>query len=55
VIVAVLLAIIGDNVGPARQSLRSVFAIPAACCVALAGFLAVYYLAHAMLFGTQIL
>jgi hypothetical protein len=55
VIVAMLLAIVGDNVAAARRSFRRVVAVPIAYCVALAGFLAVYYLAHTMLFGTRIL
>lgn len=55
VIIAVLLGIIGDNVAAPGQSLGHVFAAPTAYCFALAGFLIVYYVAHAMLFGTQIL
>jgi hypothetical protein len=53
--VAVLLAIIGDNAVPARQSLRRLIAAPIAYCIALAGFLAIYLFAHSMLFGTQVL
>jgi hypothetical protein len=55
VILAVLLAIIGDNVAAPRQFFRHVFAVPPAYCFALSGFLIVYYVAHAILFGTQIL
>jgi len=55
VILAVLLSIIGDNVAAPKQSLRRVFAAPTAYCIALAGFMVVYYVAHSMLFGTQIL
>jgi hypothetical protein len=54
-IVVVLLAIAGDKIAMARQSRRLVFAAPIAYCIALVGFLTVYYVAHAMLFGTQIL
>jgi len=54
-IVVVLLAIIGDNVRVATRLRRLALAAPIAYCVALAGFLAVYYVVHSMLFGTQII
>jgi hypothetical protein len=52
-IVVVLLAIIGDNVAVPRPR-RLALAAPIAYCVALAGFLAVYYVVHSVLFATRI-
>jgi hypothetical protein len=54
-IVVVLLAIVGDDVVIVQQSRRFAIAAPIAYCIALAGFLSVYYVVHAALFGTQIL
>ena len=54
-IVAVLLAIGADNAAATNQPRRFVLAAPAAYCVALAGFLTMYYVVHATLFGTKIL
>lgn len=54
-IIAVMLAVTGDSVAAARLPHRLTFAAPIAYCVALAGFVGAYYVAHAMLFGTQIL
>jgi hypothetical protein len=54
-IVVVLLAIIGDDVVMVKQTHRFTIAAPIAYFIALAGFLTIYYIAHAMFFGTQIL
>jgi hypothetical protein len=54
-IVVVLLAIIGDDAVVVQRTRRFAAAVPVAYCVALAGFLTVYYYVHAVLFGTQIL
>jgi hypothetical protein len=53
-IVVVLLAIIGDDVVTVTRPSWSRTAVPAAYCVALAGFLTIYYVVHALLFGTHI-
>jgi hypothetical protein len=54
-IVAVLLAIVGDNAALVQRTRRFAAVVPVAYCVALAGFLTAYYFAHAVLYGTQIL
>jgi hypothetical protein len=54
-IVAVLLAIIGDDVAMAQRTRRFAIVVPVAFCVALAGFLTTYYFVHAALYGTKIL
>jgi hypothetical protein len=54
-IVVVLLAIVGDDAAVVQRTRRFAAVIPVAYCVALAGFLTVYYYVHAVLFGTQIL
>jgi hypothetical protein len=54
-IVVVLLAIIGDNIATAKEVRRPVLAAPLAYCISLVGFLTIYYIGHAALFGTQIL
>jgi hypothetical protein len=54
-IVVVLLAIVGDDVIIEQRTRRFAIAAPVAYCIALAGFLAAYYVVHAALFGTQIL
>jgi hypothetical protein len=53
-IVVILLAIAADNAPAAKWSPRPAFA-PLAFCAALTAFLAVYYVAHAVLFHTQII
>ena len=56
-IVAVLLAIVADDAGTGVRRARwwrPVLLAPVSYSVALAGFLAVYYVAHAALFGTTI-
>jgi hypothetical protein len=53
-IVVILLAIVADDAPAALWSPRPAFA-PIAFCVALTAFLSVYYVAHAMLFHTQII
>jgi hypothetical protein len=51
-IVAVLMAIVGDNVSaPISNRLRALALAPACFAVALGGFLALYYAMHAALFG----
>jgi hypothetical protein len=52
-IVVVLLAIIADN-GGKPALVRFPWLVPFGYASALAGFLAVYYLAHALLFGTTV-
>lgn len=52
-IVVVLLAIIADNHSEAVK-LRHIWLAPIGYASALSGFLAIYYVAHAMLFGTSI-
>jgi hypothetical protein len=52
-IVVVLLAIVADNGGKAAL-VRYPWLVPAAYAGALSAFLAVYYAAHALLFGTSI-
>jgi hypothetical protein len=54
-IVIVLLAIIGDDLAMVQRTRRFAIAVPVAYCVALAGFLSIYYYLHSVLFGTQIL
>jgi hypothetical protein len=54
-IVAVLLAIVGDDVAMVQRTRRFAIVAPVAYCVALAGFLTAYYTVHAALYGTQIL
>jgi hypothetical protein len=54
-IIAVLLAIGADNVAVAKLSPRFALAAPAAFCIALAGFLTIYYIVHAALYGTSII
>jgi len=55
-IVAVLLAIVGDRVSaPAPRAVRALALAPACFGVALAAFLALYYVLHAALFGTAII
>lgn len=54
-IIAVLLAIGADNVAATKVPWRFALAAPAAYSIALAGFLTIYYIAHAALFGTNIL
>jgi hypothetical protein len=55
-IVAVLMAIVGDNVSaPISNRLRALALAPACFAVALGGFLALYYAMHAALFGTTII
>jgi hypothetical protein len=54
-IVVVLLAIIGDDAAMVQHTRRFAIVVPVAYCVALAGYLAAYYFAHSVLFGTQIL
>jgi hypothetical protein len=54
-IVAVLLAIVGDNVSaPVSNRVRTMALAPVCFAAALAGFLALYYVMHAALFGTAI-
>jgi hypothetical protein len=50
-IIAILLAVFADCDLRAR---RSPVIAPAWCAVAIAGFIAAYYIAHALLFGTAI-
>jgi hypothetical protein len=52
-IIVVLLAIIADDTAVTIK-LRQQLLAPAAYCVALAGFLAIYYGAHTVLFGARI-
>ena len=52
-IIVVLLAIIADDIAVTTK-LRQQLLTPAVYCVTLAGFLAVYYVAHTALFGTRI-
>ena len=54
-IVVVLLAIIADDIRLEQRTRAFAIAAPLAFCIALAGFLSAYYLAHAALFDTQIL
>jgi hypothetical protein len=55
-IVAVLMAIVGDNVSaPISNRLRALALAPACFAAALGGFLALYYAMHAALFGTTII
>jgi hypothetical protein len=55
-IIAVLLAIGADNFAATKRlPRRYAFAAPVAYCIALAGFLTMYYLVHATLFGTTVL
>jgi hypothetical protein len=55
-IIAVLLAIIGDNVSaPVVKRMRVLALAPACFVAALAGFLGLYYVMHAVLFGTAII
>jgi hypothetical protein len=53
-IVVVLLAIIGDDAVTVTRPRLARMTVPAAYCTALAGILAIYYVVHALLFGTQI-
>ena len=53
-IVVVLLAIVADNGGKRVEELRSSWMMPAAYASAMAFFLAIYYLGHAMLYGTSV-
>jgi hypothetical protein len=56
VIIVVLLAIVADN-APARErelKVRHPAYAPFAYCAALAVFLGIYYVAHSMLYGSQI-
>jgi hypothetical protein len=53
-IIVVLLAIAADDVAAVRSKLRNALLAPIGYCVALAGFLCAYYVAHTLLFGTQI-
>jgi hypothetical protein len=52
-IIVVLLAISADNVRVAEQRWNTLLA-PAAYCVALVAFLAIYYLSHAAIFGSSL-
>jgi hypothetical protein len=54
-IVVVLLAIVGDDAAVEQRTRGFAIAAPVAYCAALAGYLAVYYCVHSVLFGTQIL
>jgi hypothetical protein len=53
-IIVVLLAIVADDVAAVRSKLRIALLAPIGYCIALAGFLCLYYVAHTLLFGTQI-
>jgi hypothetical protein len=53
-IVVVLLAIIADNGGKRVEELRTSWMMPAAYASATALFLGLYYLGHAMLYGTSV-
>jgi hypothetical protein len=53
-IVVVLMAIIGDDVVTVTRPGWFRLAVPAAYCIALVGFLTIYYVAHALMFGTRI-
>lgn len=52
-IIVVFLAIVADDI-PVTTKLRHPLLAPCTYCVALAGLMAIYYLAHTLLFGTQI-
>lgn len=55
-IIAVVLAIIGDNLSAPTTNRKWVLALAPACfAAALATFLALYYVLHALLFGTTII
>ncbi len=54
-IIAVLFAIIADNKAALENERRTPVLVPAAFCVALAGFLSIYYVGHALLFKTAVL
>ena len=53
-IIAVLIAIVADNHVPVRER-RAPLLLPPAFAAALAGFLFVYYVGHAMLYNTAVL
>jgi len=54
-IIVVLLAIAADNVRvPEQQQRWNALLAPAAYCVALAAFMAIYYLSHAAIFGSSL-
>jgi hypothetical protein len=53
-IIVVLIAIAADNVRePVQERINSLLA-PAAYCVALAAFVAIYYVSHAAIFGSTL-
>ena len=55
-IIAVMLAIVGERVAaPAPSRIRTLALAPACFAAALAGFLGLYYVLHAWLFGTTII
>lgn len=53
-IIIVLFAIAADDVTTVRSKLRNALLAPIGYCIALAGFLCAYYVAHTLLFGTPI-